>query len=326
MAVQSPYLPNTDALVYSQLTNNYIDGASLDYYDNRMQPRGMTPIQQGTQQATSFLNNTISNTSIKRACCLKNPDPSTPGNYLVQVRIPLPKGFVNNNNTASGQLQNKYKYIDKIVSVPSRLCSNLNDTACDNFYTVYCKNVVEGYKKLTSGAEFDYAEFSNFKPECSCYAPTPKVITDSGASNAAPKCYMPGCVRNSGVWLDPVSRGTGSDCVLTICNANIDISQLQAGRNISIANTIQQNCGAKSTQYTPTKPTPTGTSPTPTTQPSPTQPASPTQPTSPTTQPTSPTSSDMMMIGSRQVKKLYVWLSSGLSILLFLIILFFVLL
>lgn len=259
------YLSQTDALAYSSIINNYNTPQALDYYDSRLQPRGMTPIRSGSSQAAAYLDQTVSQTSIKRACCLKNTDPNNPNNYLVQVRIPIPANYTNVTTTTASQLQNKYKYTDKVVSVPKSLCNTMSDTDCDNFYTVYCNNIVEGYKKLINGIEFDYAEFSNFKPECSCYAPIPDIIASSGASNAAPKCYMPGCIRNSGVWLDPVSRGGNADCSLTICNANIDISKLQAGNNISIANTIQQNCSSNTGTYTPGQPVPTGTTPTTTT-------------------------------------------------------------
>lgn len=272
-------IDGTDALVYGSMANTLTDPTSLDYYDQNLQPRGL--VTQNINNPNQLLNGLVSSQNIKRACCLGNVDPKNPNNYLVSVRL-YGKGSGGIVGTLIGNLQSKYNYTDKIVSVPKSLCGSFTprSTNCDNFYSVYCKNIINDFITKTGNTTFD----SNFKPECACYAPTPQVIIDSGV-NAPPKCYMPGCEVNSGVYLDPNSSQAGTNCSLTICQANIDISKLTAGNNINIANKIQQNCG-------PGKGTGTGTgTPTPTTPPPTTPPPTTPPPTTPSTQPTPPITS-----------------------------------
>ena len=55
---------------------------------------------------------------------------------------------------------------------------------------------------------------------------------------------MPGCDNVVGVYLDPVSRGN-KNCDLTICQANVNFSNLRAGGNITLENKLVQTCGGE---------------------------------------------------------------------------------
>lgn len=97
------------ALTYAQMqntiddTNYWTTNASILFADT--QSRQSSAI-------SSTLNNLLSDTTIKRACCLRNDDGN--GNYEVLVRIPIPTDF----DVDDSSIEYDYKYIDKTIKVP----------------------------------------------------------------------------------------------------------------------------------------------------------------------------------------------------------------
>ena len=237
------YIP--DALIYSRISNNLTEPINIDNLNQLLQPRSSLPVND-LQKTYDQLNSLIDQTALKRACCLKQIDPTNINNYSVNVRLPLPSNYTP-NSTETSQFYSKYNMYDKNVTVPKTMCDNLGPNykdskgpACQNFYTLYCNNIIKEYTDLNNGV-FDNTGFSLYKPECACFAPPPAFIKKSGI-NAPPKCFLPGCDNINGVFLDPVSAGN-SNCQLTICNATINYSDFDAGRDINVQNKIVQQCG-----------------------------------------------------------------------------------
>lgn len=243
---------NVENYKYADMTNALKDATSINYFNNNLQPIGLyLPTGTSVSQTFSKLDDVLKKVNIKRACCLQSTNPDNPSQYMIKIRMP---GYnYAPINTGLGQVYQKYNFTDYDLGVDRSLCTSALPTGfdsprgsqCQNFYTVYCKNVVEEFKKLGGYTDdtFNYDEFLYYKPECACFAPIPKFIRDS-ETNPAPYCYLPGCEPQSGVFLDPVSASPQSSCNLTICNANTDINNI-AGRSVRIKSKITQLCGAR---------------------------------------------------------------------------------
>jgi len=250
--------------IFVNMENLAKDAASLNYFDKNLQPKGYLPIRTDITASYKKLDEILSLVNLKRACCLRTKDPDNPNNYLINIRKAKPAGTTINTGTVIGQIYNKFGFIDEKLSIPKSYCSSqLPSTflqnmglSCQNFYTVYCKNITNEYKTAANKTDstFDYTEFSYYKPECACYAPKPTYMTNAGV-NAAPICYIPGCDSIDGVYLDPVSSSPENNCNLSICQLNIDMSDFRAGGNIDIENKIEQNCGPNGSTTTPQQPT-----------------------------------------------------------------------
>lgn len=238
-----------NALAYAQMPNtlttiNQLTNVGLDaQYPN---------IGTDFQSALQSMSANMQQTTLKRACCLGNQVTGQDGKqyYKVSVRIPVPS---NMSETQLGPVGQEYNFIDKIIYVPVSMCpagydintANTNSSVqntCDNFYKLYCQNVIDQFNQSTpnsSESNFDYTEFAQFKPECACYVPTPSWLS---SLNPIPKCVYPGCsIGVPGVYIDPTSRGSTSCGVL--CISNINISGVQAGQDVGLINNINQNCG-----------------------------------------------------------------------------------
>jgi len=268
-----------NALAYARMGNTVQDADILqDFYSNLKNKPTTTAID----DLYNKLDEILDNTTIKRACCLRKGNE----NKYVDVRIPLPTGATNDSTLASGRTAQKYKYYDIRIPITNELCKKYapqyksGTSYCDDFYKVYCNNIIQSYKKDNNG-KFDFGEFSVYKPECLCYTPLPSSVKDYGV---APQCFIPNCADNStNVYLD--SRWRGKGCDLTICQASINLNDLSAGGNADIASNIQQKCGTGAQNGTD----PGTTDPT-TTDPGTTDPTNPTDPTDPgTTDPTTTT-------------------------------------
>lgn len=236
-----------DSMVYANLQNSLTDNNSLKFFNQKLQPKGYLPLGINYNKSLSELNNILKSFNLKRACCLQAEDPNDPNMYRINVLVKPPKGYV----PLSTDLGNVYKTIGMIerpISIPKKQCDKLGkgfknptDISCQNFYTVYCKNMLEKFKKVNGGV-LDNNAFVTFRPECACFAPMPQHMIDAGV-NAAPMCFLPGCEPSQGVFLDPVSANPKSACNLTLCQANIDMDKFTAGRDIGIQNKIEQQCG-----------------------------------------------------------------------------------
>lgn len=229
-----------NALSYATMQNNAIDPASLNYFQHNLNP--VPPVTNFSvanhqEEALNELNQILQETSVKRACCL--------GSTVANVRIPLPPNAEISESTGTGTLEKQYKYYDESVNIYSPCPSGYNSAGqtCDNFYEVYCKNIVNEFSRLNNG-DFNYSDFLNYKPECACFAPIPEWLTNTGI-NIVPKCFLPGCaIGQSNVYLDPQSRNTGNQCDLSICYAKVDVENITA-EEAGIYNKIELNCGNK---------------------------------------------------------------------------------
>ena len=219
-----------DALIYSQIKNNVnfdvLDDSSWDGLLNNLN------IDRGSN-ISSDLNNIISNTTIKRACCMRN---SNNDDSFIDVRIPLPKDYV---VTPDNKLWSDFGYIDKRVSVPQTKCDNnyvKGSTECDQFYKLYCENAKAFFIEENKGV-FEQNKFASYKPECACYGPKPIFITGS----VAPSCYLMGCDESSQkVYPDLLTR---KGCNANFCTQNVDISKLSVGGNASVVSVLHNKCG-----------------------------------------------------------------------------------
>lgn len=228
-----------DALVYAEIPNNISDTNELADLANSVQIAASS-----TSEISNNLSQYLSETTIKRACCLGRAGPPKADNSTgIRVRIPIPTGY-NVKGDVQGEIENKFGFIDKMVYVPENMCSSTyspGSAYCDNFYEIYCSNMREFYE-TENGGNFDEIEFSKYKPECACYS-KPK----EGYNSIPPKCYMMNCNQGvAGLYLDPLSRTSGP-CNMTICNAIFQASGLSAGGSMDVNNQVQQNCG----QYMP---------------------------------------------------------------------------
>lgn len=233
---------STDALVYANTINFLTNDSELSTLANKMQ--GVYKFSTGTtnldSEATNTLNTVLSDTQIKRACCN--------GTGNINVRIPLPTG-VTAANDAVGELIEQYNYYDKSIAVPITnpgFCTingidySKNSVNCDDFYSVYCANMVNEFTTGNNN-QFSDTEFDNYKAECACYIPTPAWLTQAWGGEPIPKCVFPGCSENTAAYLDPASRAT--ECDYTICSQQINLSGVQQGQNSNIVNNIKAMCG-----------------------------------------------------------------------------------
>ena len=209
------------------------------------------------QTISNALTGVLDETTIKRACCLQYANPANPDYYLINVKIPLPKD--SNLNPAYGQdwVDGQYNMFDKTIQVPRSMCPSgytNGSTLCNNFYKVYCSNIVQDYKNLTGRQTFsdqnvgnfgsDYTIFNNFyKPECSCYGDIPSWIPSTVSENIPPKCVIPGCIPGRpAIYLDNLSQSP-APCSLSICTATINYNDISAEDRVEIQTQLKQQCG-----------------------------------------------------------------------------------
>lgn len=236
---------NIDALAYSEMPNIITDIQTLDALNNQL------GTNYGIEQLKQYLNNTLLDTTIKRACCLKqhavdNNNNIIPGYYVINVRMPLPSDIKLDQEWPLDKIYKEYNIYDKQVLIPENLCNDYANIDCDNFYQAYCSNSIKDYKNARhisqmsdEGNNSDYTIFSKYwKPECACYMEPPKWLK---SIKVIPKCLYPGCNPNKGVYMDPVSRG--QECQQVFCKADINFSEVMAGRDNNIINQIELNCG-----------------------------------------------------------------------------------
>ena len=235
----------SSSLILASMKNNIIDPDEMFELGKRF--KGDYRISTGDSQknaaARDILNQSVSLTSKKRACCL--------GQKAIDIRIPLPIG-IDPDQSAIGQLAAKYGFYDKLIEdIPidkAGYCTidgkdyTSNSANCDDFYNLYCKNIVAEYTAGNDG-KFDTIAFStHYKPECACFIPTPEWLENALGSEPVPKCMFPGCGTNQNVYLDAASRSTPS-CDYTICSQNLQIDSATLAKDASFAANFQNTCG-----------------------------------------------------------------------------------
>ena len=198
------------------------------------------------------MNTLLSNTTIKRACCLKNTDVDDPNHYKVNVKLPYVDALVPLSNVQKLSLYKKYNFMNKEIKIPASLCSVINykgpdssdgnNNVCDNFYSAYCENAKQMYYNDVSGLgdTYDGTTFSNYAPDCSCFSDTPQQATSVQAA-----CYAKGCLpKSKGVYIDVLTRKNGA-CTINQCNSFLDMGQVKAdtGGKIDLGFQLNQTCG-----------------------------------------------------------------------------------
>ena len=134
------------ALAYASLSNHLVSDNDIQNFNTYI---NYGDYKQGdenvgkTSVKKEILNRILDKTNIKRACCT--------GQTSVDVRIPIPKDLDLNEYSDKKDLYDDYQYFDVTgVSIPADMCPNGytgTGQACDNFYSVYCANILDMYKK-----------------------------------------------------------------------------------------------------------------------------------------------------------------------------------
>lgn len=263
---------NIDALVYASIANNITDNKQLAKLKKDL---NMTNIDDNSV-FIGKLNEILKDTTLKRAKCNLNADNRIGGfeyNALkntvsVPVRIPIPAESPINGDDEYSVLRRKMQYYDKNIDVPMSLLSKYTNHVagnqeCNNFYSVYCGNMLNNYlnEKKELGEQYNENEWQNYKPECACYGisrPEEKIeelrklYADEHDNKEAPyafnaphrKCIVSGCAIDKISYLDSASR-TGK-CPESICTVTNVFSDISAGRSANINNNIKQQCGENS--------------------------------------------------------------------------------
>jgi hypothetical protein len=253
-----------DALGSAEIKNNVTD-------PNEWKDTSISFSTNSKSEMNEQLDNILSDTTIKRACCLgrdyKVNGQKQEGYYGIDVRIPLPKLCDKNKedneycldaNDLSNDYFQKFNFYDINIGVPKELCNTLdgdyskpakdNDavTDCDTFFTAYCKNSKAFYEN-----ELDQINKSidpngyatDYKPECACLG---YVYVDP-VYDVSPKCMVAtGCSDDfydtGKVFLDTYNREKCADNV-TICQSvsNWEEADLVAS---SVEYDTNQYCGS----------------------------------------------------------------------------------
>jgi hypothetical protein len=227
----------TDIFVYSSMDNNLAtDSANLNYFAS-----------QNIGTSTTNLNDILSMTTLKKACCMIGD-----GNYVhVNVKLPFTMSDTYDAAPNIANLEKKFGYKNYTVEVTKDMCngSNINNInqyntsntlgkkKCDDFYAVYCTNVLADYIKQ-NGNKYNMDEFLDYAPECSCYIPKPDIYKKYDLPH---KCYVDTCQPNI-AHIDPRSRNTPS-CETLICENNLNFGNVVLGEHSSINYNPTTACG-----------------------------------------------------------------------------------
>ena len=327
-----------DSLVNTSMKNNLISDTDINFWRNSILLAGKSTST--NEQVKTILDQTLQNTTIKRACCLAGGTTS----YPVKVRIPIPSDF----SGTLPKINTDFGFIDKVVQVPPTMCNSLpssngnvpykkpnrNDPVyskpCDDFYKLYCANMLglytTEYLENLGGQSPDPFIYANeYKPECACYNFGSDIPSTVPLST---KCLMyPNCNESNydtGVaYLDPKSRDLCPQSI-TICQQVVDLTNAQAGGNITISSQLKNQCGSTpgwNNVVNSTTIPPTTIASSPTTSPTTSPISSPTTSTTTTIAPTTSSSSSSSSSSSiAQLSKTRIGLIAGIAVISSLII------
>ena len=258
-----------DALVYATIKNEITEnnfrrnpGSALfmEYNQNTTMFDTETPqkkmysnfLHRVGEDNPQILNNMLSNTTIKRACCLGNED-STKKNFRITVKIPyvedIAKNITPRPDAVTLENWRKLGYMHKEVLVPKEMCPgdyrkpNNTDgtfTQCDKFYQLYCENSKLLYNMDVSN-NYNEEDFRVASPDCGCYLDKPA----SFPTGIQPACYTGFCYSVPVAFTDPATRQDGA-CTVNNCTSVFNIGDLQAltGGQIEAQFNLNQTCGA----------------------------------------------------------------------------------
>jgi hypothetical protein len=258
-----------DALVYATIKNEITEnnfrtnpGSALfmDYNQNTTMYDTNTPkrkmysnfLDRVGEDNIDNLNNMLSNTTIKRACCLGNEDTSKK-NFRITVKIPyvedIAKNITPRPDAVTLENWRKLGYMHKEVLVPKNMCpgdykkpTNTDGifTKCDKFYQLYCENSKLLYNMDVSG-NYNEEDFRVASPDCGCYLDKPA----SFPTGIQPACYTGFCYSVPVAFTDPATRKDGA-CNVNNCTSVFNIGDLQAltGGQIDAQFNLNQTCGS----------------------------------------------------------------------------------
>ena len=268
------------ALVYASIDNNVNEGDDLiefsdkyginysDYRrENKLPGESDKDFQRyndvsRTQVKRRILNEILKDTNLKRACCRATG--------TVDARIPIPEGVDlsvdclakcgNNDKECEAScgadqyydpIGDRFKYFDvEGLRVPDNVCpagystQDKDKGKCDDFYTVYCANMLKMYKKQKrdidgENAKYKHSEFVKYKPECACHGDLS--VFKNIPTGMVRKCIFSGCDNQDHVYMHKDSRGESCDSVN--CNTIINADNIDAGGDVSIVADMNQQCG-----------------------------------------------------------------------------------
>lgn len=233
-----------DALIYSSIGNN-LNSSTLPEWNT------FKLTADDVQNASAEFANIVSNTTLKRACCLANKNSA--GKYMVSVRIPAPSGYTYTDDASSSS--KKFGYIDKTITIDPSMCNSISDhvrgsPTCNKFYKVYCANMRAMFRE-ENGNKMSYDDFYDYKPECACFGEIPDELKQYSME---PACMFGNCDLNS-----QKIYTVGSACNANICTQLVNMGGMSVGGDASIKTTLTNKCGASSVT-TPTQPTQPSTS------------------------------------------------------------------
>ena len=195
MVRQEDIYNRIDSSMYAQMRNNL---TSKDLIDLGISSTYIAKAPDASK-LNSYLDDILSNTTVKRACCTQNNKGKTTSDKIsVLVRIPIPSSEYSYGDNPSADIWQNHGYIDKYINVPVSVCNtyglDYNTNSCQDFMTLYCNNIKKEFKSNLAQMKKSYtdADFAKFKPECSCYGDKPSYIN----GNPPPVCYLNACNLN----------------------------------------------------------------------------------------------------------------------------------
>jgi hypothetical protein len=235
---------SVDALAYSYIKNNLTLNQMESY-----PLLGSITVPEPTNPDGGFTD-LLSNTTIKRACCVGYASLDGSDSYQVKVRIPVPKNY-DVKSTINATLSGKFGYIDKVINIPTSMCPSgykKKTNQCDNFMEVYCDNVYQMYKNeiKSLGTTYSDKEFATLKPECACYTDRPSYI----GTGISPQCYATNC---GGATNGSYLSSSVLPCTAVMCNQIFDTHDMKVGGNVNINVASEQACGSEYTGGITTK-------------------------------------------------------------------------
>ncbi len=221
--------PDSNAKIYNKINNSdeLETIASIYNYKNT----------NTDEQIIDSINEVLNETPLKLACCrrLQSNNSTLYSSY---------NGSLSPNVAVQNETLNKLNFQSNSYTLPPNSCpANLygGSSDCDAFFGSYCANM---YDYLQSKG-FNDNDKLNIIPECACLFP-PTVNQKPYASQPA-VCYKNGCISSGKSYLDSSSRQTGTynaiTCNSTICQNIINASGIDAGGNVSINSTLNNQCG-----------------------------------------------------------------------------------
>jgi len=238
-----------EAKAYATINNYISDPNRLDYVYSQLQTVGSYG---DDTQAQNKLNELLDNTTVKRACCKNHKLGDPPKTVVESVRLPIPTGSVPSTTSATGKLQEQFKYMDMDVNVDisDQICGKFTKETdkCDDFYATYCGNILGEYLDINGIPKLraeDYDKYPVYKKECGCYLPIPP----EWGVDPDPVCMLQSC-KSPGAYKDPRSRK--SQCNMVLCAVNLTVNGEKIN-SLDLSDSVSQNCQGKTETNTSTK-------------------------------------------------------------------------